>query len=302
MTDRRGPIKAAAELTAEEQTAVLADLYSAHAEAYDSLWSPVILPVAQRLLVRLPLAEATDVIDVGTGAGALLPSIRRAAPQATILGVDRSQGMLRLARKKHAGPLALMDAQKLELPSDCFDVAILAFMLFHVPHPGRCLDEVNRILRRGGVVGTVTWGAQHRPAATAIWDEELRATGAHIVELPAVENMSCCNSQAKVTALLKRGGFRSIKVWTEPILHIWRAEDHFWYQVHSNWREELESLPRSRREDCLSRVRNRLAGMGNDQYVFRGTVVMATAAKPQSKSAKVVARRDRGVARREQHV
>lgn len=272
-------MKPSAELTAEEQTGVLADLYSVRANAYDSLWSPVILPLGQRLLDRLPLAEATDVIDVGTGAGALLPSIRKAAPKARILGVDRSAGMLRLAKKKHGGPLLLMDAQKLELSTSQFDVAVIAFVLFHLPHPERCIDEVNRVLRPGGAVGTVTWGAQHSSAASGIWDEELRAAGARIVELPAVENMSCCDSRPKVSALLKRGGFRSIRVWTEPVQHRWRPKDHFEYQVHSSWREELESLPRGKRQDCLSRVRSRLAGLGKDQYVFRGTVVMATAVK-----------------------
>jgi ubiquinone/menaquinone biosynthesis C-methylase UbiE len=272
-------MKPTAELTAEEQTGVLADLYSARAHAYDSLWSPVIRPLGQRLLDRLPLTEATDVIDVGTGAGALLPSIRNAAPKARILGVDRSEGMLRLAKKKHEGPLLLMDAQKLELSADQFDVAIVAFVLFHLPHPERCIDEVNRVLRPGGSVGTVTWGAQHRPMASGVWDEELRAAGARIVELPAVENMSCCDSRPKVTSLLKRSGFRSIRVWTEPVQHGWRPEDHYEYQVHSSWREELESLPRGKRQDCLSRVRNRLARLGKDQYIFRGTVVLATAVK-----------------------
>jgi ubiquinone/menaquinone biosynthesis C-methylase UbiE len=272
-------MKPSAELTAEEQTGVLADLYSARAHAYDSLWSPVIRPVGQRLLDRLPLTEATDVIDVGTGAGALLPSIRKAAPKARILGVDRSEGMLQLAKKKHAGPLLLMDAQRLELSADQFDVAVIAFVLFHLPHPERCIDEVNRVLRSGGAIGTVTWGAQHLPAASAVWDEELRASAARIVELPAVENKSCCDSRPKVIALLKRGGFRSIRAWTEPVQHGWRPEDHFEYQVHSSWREELESLPGGQREDCLSRVRNRLAVLSKDQYIFRGTVVMATAVK-----------------------
>lgn len=266
-------------LTADEQSAVLADLYTARAKLYDSLWSPVIRPVGERLLRDLPLKQATHVIDVGTGAGALLPSIRKAAPRATILGVDRSEGMLRLAREKHAGPLALMDAAKLEVPADRFDVAVVAFVLFHLPRPDRCLDEVHRVLRPGGAVGTVTWAAQHRSPASAVWEEEVKAAGARVIELPAVENLSCCDSRAKVTSLLRRAGFGSIKAWTEELEHTWRPEDHFEYQVRSSWREELESLSRGARLDCLSRVRKRLSGLNADQYVFTGTVVVATALK-----------------------
>src|SRR5438445_10853815 len=90
-----------AELTREEQTAILADRYTQRAAVYDALWSPIIRPAGERLISRLSLTAARSVIDVGTGTGALLPAIRRAAPGAAILGVERSDGMLRLARLRH---------------------------------------------------------------------------------------------------------------------------------------------------------------------------------------------------------
>ncbi|TMF43484.1 MAG: class I SAM-dependent methyltransferase [Chloroflexi bacterium] len=148
-----------ADLTTRQQTAMLADRYSQRAEAYDGLWSPIIRPVGERLIARLPLSGKTShVIDIGTGAGALLPAIQRAAPSAVIVGIDRSQGMLRLAKERHSCPLALMDVQRLALPANRFEVAIVAFVLFHLPSPEQCLAEVNRVLQPGGSVGTVTWG------------------------------------------------------------------------------------------------------------------------------------------------
>lgn len=107
-----------ADLTADEQTAMLADRYSQRADAYDGLWSPIIRPAGERLIAHLPLSSTTKhIIDIGTGAGALLPAIQRSAPSAVIVGIDRSQGMLRLAKEKHSSPLALMDVQKLALPA-----------------------------------------------------------------------------------------------------------------------------------------------------------------------------------------
>ena len=267
------------DLTPDEQTAILAERYSLRAEAYDALWSPVIRPLGERLLSHLPLSQARQIIDVGTGSGALLPVIQKASPGAVVLGVDNSEGMLRLAKDKHRGPLALMDIQKLESANDQFDVAVVAFVLFHLPRPDRCLAEVNRVLRPGGVVGTVTWGAEHLPAAEAIWDEELDASGARVLELPAVDNRGCCNTQEKVAALLARAGFGSTRTWTESLHHQWRAEDFFEYQLRSGSRVRLLSLPRGERDRCMKRVRDRLSGQGEDQYVFRGEVVMATAVK-----------------------
>jgi ubiquinone/menaquinone biosynthesis C-methylase UbiE len=267
------------ELTAEEQTAILAERYSERAEAYDVLWSPVIRPVGERLLAHLPLSRAKKIVDVGTGSGALLPLIQKASPSAIVLGVDNSEGMLRLAKDKHPGPLALMDVQKLELEDNQFDVAVVAYVLFHLPRPERCLAEVNRVLRPGGVVGTVTWGAEHVPRAETIWDEELEAAGAHVQGLPAADNRGCCDSPEKVAALLGQAGFVSTRTWTEPLHYQWRPEDFFEYQLRGAARIRLLSLAPDERDSCVRRVRDRLSGQRADQFVFRGELVLATGVK-----------------------
>jgi ubiquinone/menaquinone biosynthesis C-methylase UbiE len=269
-----------ADLTAAEQTAMLADRYTQRAEAYNALWSPIIRPVGERLIARLPLSNTTNrIIDIGTGAGALLPAIQRAAPNAVVLGVDRSEGMLRLAKEKHVGPLALMDVQKLALPANRFEVAVVAFVLFLLPDPKRCLAEVHRVLQSEGAVGTVTWGSENMSPANAIWDEELEAAGAHVLELPATDNRGCCDSAQKMRTLFEQAGFVSIKVWSEAIEHRWRPEDHFDYQVGSTSRLRLLSLSATDREACLRRVRGRLSGADEEQYVYSGEVFMATARK-----------------------
>ena len=268
-------------LTANQQTAMLADRYTQRAEAYEALWSPIIRPVGESLIAHLPLSSTTrSVLDIGTGAGALLPAIKRAAPSAVIVGVDRSQGMLRLAKDKHSGPLALMDVQNLALPANQFQVAVVAFVLFHLPNPEQCLAEVNRVLQPRGALGTVTWGSENMAPANAIWDDELQAAGAQMLELPAVDNRACCDSAQKMTTLLGQTGFVSIKVWTESIEHRWRPEDHFDYQLRMNSRLRLQSLDVQDRESCINRVRGRLSGADREQYVYRGEVFMATAVKP----------------------
>jgi ubiquinone/menaquinone biosynthesis C-methylase UbiE len=267
------------ELTENEQTAMLAERYSQRADAYDQLWSPVIRPAGELLIRQMSLGAARTIIDVGTGAGALLPAIRRAAPNATILGVDRSDGMLRLAKEKHVDSLALMDVQNLALPADRFDAAIVAFVLFHMPNPQRCLSEVNRVLKPGGVAGTVTWGPERIPVANAIWDEELEAAGAHVLELPATDNRACCDNAEKVTTLFEQAGFGVGRLWSESIEYRWRPENHFDHQMRSTSRLRLLSLDEGDREACLRRIRTRLSGLGDDQYVYRGEVVMAIARK-----------------------
>lgn len=239
------------------------------------------------MIKRLPLSNATShVVDIGTGAGALLPAIQRAAPSALIVGIDRSQGMLRLARDRYSGPLALMDVQKLALSANRFDAAVVAFVLFHLPNPDQCLSGVNLVLKPGGAVGTLTWGSENMPPANAIWDDELQLAGAEVLDLPAVDNRGCCNSAQKMTTLLDEAGFVSINVWSESIEHRWRPEDHFDYQSRSTSRLRLQSLSATEREACLRRIRGRLAGADQEQYVYRGQVFMATAVKADQPAGK----------------
>jgi ubiquinone/menaquinone biosynthesis C-methylase UbiE len=273
-------MKGEPELTASEQIGVLADMYTRRAAVYDELWSPLIRPVGERLLDHLQLTGAKWVIDVGTGAGALLPAIQRASPGAEVIGVDRSEGMLRLCRQRFAGPLALMDVQRLGIQSGKFDAAVLAFVLFHLPSPKLCLDEVNRVLKPGGKVGTVTWGPETVPGANLVWDRELEAAGATTVTLPAIDNKSSTNSPAKMKTLLEQAGYESVKAWAEPLEHQWRPDVHFEYLERSTAQARLGSLHPGAREDCLQRIRDRLSGAGADQFVFRSEVVLATAVKP----------------------
>jgi ubiquinone/menaquinone biosynthesis C-methylase UbiE len=267
-------------LSVDSQVRLLADRYSLRAAAYESLWSPVIRPIGERLLRSLPLSGAHTVLDVGAGAGALLPALQTAAPKACVLGIDRSEGMLQLAKQKHAGPLLLMDVQRLGLAADCTDIAVVAFVLFHLPYPERCLTEVNRVLRSGGMVGTVTWGAEYPPPANAIWDAELEIAGARVLELPVTDNRACCDNPDKMTGLLEQAGFVSPKVWTESLEHLWAPQDHFDYQVGSTSLLRLQSLDDAKRHSCLRRVRARLSDIDNEGYIYRGEVVMATAVKP----------------------
>ena len=88
-----------------------------------------------------------------------------------VVGIDRSRGMLGLSPVGF--PVAVMDAGQLAFPSETFDLVLLNFILFHLSDPRRGLAETERVLKKGGTVGSVTWVSEPESDQTKIWDEEL---------------------------------------------------------------------------------------------------------------------------------
>jgi SAM-dependent methyltransferase len=99
------------------------------------------------------------VLEVGPGPGELSERIARDLG-VTVVAVDSSERMIELARSR-AVDARLGDVQSLDLPSESFDCAVAAWMLYHVPDLDRGLGEIARVLRSGGRLVAVTNAADH---------------------------------------------------------------------------------------------------------------------------------------------
>ena len=95
------------------------------------------------------------VLDVGAGTGAITAGIARAVgPSGSVLGIDRDETMIRLAREHHAGVanLAFELRDVLELRDDArFDVVTAARALQWIADPARALRRMHAATRPGGM-------------------------------------------------------------------------------------------------------------------------------------------------------
>lgn len=255
----------------------VASFYSHSAPDYEELWAPELFVFARRLLKELPLQDAARVLDLGSGVGTLLPEIEQAAPSATVVGTDIAIGMIERAPARFARMVS--DARQLPFSDGSFDVAVLAFMLFHVPEPHRAVDEARRVLGSGGTIGTITWGHDPSYPALDVWNEELEKRGAD--KAPDLARHEFVNTEEKVTAILETAGFTDVRTWIELREEQMTLETFLHHRTgHGTSRNRYESLPEAAREEVIAATAERLRDSAPPAFLDRSEVIFAVAHAP----------------------
>ena len=98
------------------------------------------------------------VLEVGSGEGEL--SERVAATGAEVVALDTSERMVELTRSRGVDA-RVGDVVDLPFGDGEFDVAVAAWMLYHVADLPRALGELARVLRLGGRLVAATNGLEH---------------------------------------------------------------------------------------------------------------------------------------------
>ncbi|MEU1441236.1 class I SAM-dependent methyltransferase [Streptomyces mirabilis] len=99
----------------------------------------------------LPRGRCT-VLDIACGTGIVTRRLLR--PDRTVLGVDCSQGMLRLAARRVPGGVVQGDASGLPVASGSVDAVVIVWLLHLLLDPVPVLAEAARVLRPGGTLIT----------------------------------------------------------------------------------------------------------------------------------------------------
>ncbi len=126
-------------------------------------------PLWRRFLVsRLP-ADRGHVLDVATGTGLVAAELLRDGFRVT--GLDQSDEMLAIARRRLGGEAELVQAsaEAIPFPDASFDHVTFTYLLRYVDDPGATLAELARVVRPGGTIASLEFGVPRGPARP-LWD------------------------------------------------------------------------------------------------------------------------------------
>lgn len=113
---------------------------------------------AIKLLNTLPLADCTNILDIGCGDGKLTALIaEKTLYRSNVTGIDKSHNMIVFATSSFASnstynnlQFRQQDAKDLS-EKNKFDLVFSSFALQWVPNLQSCLKKIKRSLRRGGI-------------------------------------------------------------------------------------------------------------------------------------------------------
>jgi ubiquinone/menaquinone biosynthesis C-methylase UbiE len=241
--------------------------------------------MGEHLLDLLPLSDTNWLLDVGTGPGGLISTIRQHIPTTQIIAIDISARMLAIAPPSTNLHYSQMDASRLALVQNRFDLALLAFVLFHYPDIPAGLRELMRVLRPGAVVGSAVFHTSPDFEAKQIWDtalaKETAKTNTTVIDLDAVDRTWATNRAEKSKALFDSAGYIDVRTTEKRFVYQWDPDAYRAFRSSFGTSgEKFRSLPIESRSRLIRSVRERYAQLPTKSFRFEPIVLYTIAKKP----------------------
>lgn len=216
-------------------------------------------------------AEIDDndiVLDAACGRGAsLFHAIKKLGKSGKIIGIDLASKMIEKTKIEIENlcirniELYEMDIEELALPSNKFDVVLCGFSLFFLPDIKKALNEINRVIKPGGVFVASTFGARD-----VRWKPILELIGHYQENLKpiALVKTQMFDSKEEIINYYKTAGFIVIEISTEEKEFYYKDEEEWWQSIWSHGyrgflkRLDEKTLKKFREESfkILSNIKN----------------------------------------------
>ena len=119
-----------------------------------------------------------EVLELATGPGLLAKHVAAAARR--MVATDYSDGMIAEAKKGNCPETLIFevaDATALPYEDRSFDVVLIANALHVMPEPEKALNEIDRVLRRGGMLIAPNFVNHSANLGSKVWSGVLRLAG-----------------------------------------------------------------------------------------------------------------------------
>jgi SAM-dependent methyltransferase len=248
-------------------------------------------PVTSRLIELAGLKPGSRLLDIACGTGEpAIPAARIVGSAGFVLATDLAEDMLEVAREKAEAEglqnieFRRVDGETLDVEAGSFDATTCRWGLMFMPEPLKCLRQVHRALKSGGIFAGAVWGG---PDKNPFFTIPMQVMSAHI-EVPPPDpsrpGLFSLADRGKLEFLLTQAGYRSTAI--EPLE--WTFADFSSGRDYWNFVRELappvtalfNRIPEGERERVAEQIAGR-AGDGDAEgpVSFTGYTLLITGIK-----------------------
>lgn len=272
---------------------VARSLWESDAPAWDRYWVPIFSLFAKQL-ARVSSASPGDVIlDVGTGSGLAIRELLKKKPSVgLVVGIDSSEEMIRLARRRTASAglrnvkFLKMLAEELHFPEGFFDV-VVSNCGINVAHFSQCLKEISRVLRPGGVFAFNDWNLidvkPHRTFGEILGRHRTATPSPQLARERAALALDELDAKAQLHILRQAGFKKTSLIKRMHRVRLNSMEDYLRLRLcRSTIREEMSEMTSSNRRNFFRDLRPALQQfVHDDAFIFDWPVFYVRANKPR---------------------
>jgi len=202
----------------------------ADAEAYERFmgrWSRLVAP---QLLDFTDVPDQGQLLDVGSGTGALAFALAERKPHVQVRGIDPSDEYVAYANSRNPFPdrvsFGAGDAQQLRFADASFDACLSLLVFNFIPDSRKALREVRRVTKPGGPVSAAVWDyGDGMRMLRAFWD------GAVSIDAKAEKldekHMPLCRA-GELSELWRQGGLENVHEQPQTITMRFESFADYW--------------------------------------------------------------------------
>lgn len=238
--------------TGDEKTRQVERMFNNIAPAYDAmntvmsigmhrLWRQAMLRRVRRMAATTEAHPHTPMLDIATGTGDVAIALTRMMPGVPVVGIDLSEEMLAVGRRKIAAhypsaPIELLQADCLHLPfaDNRFRLATVAYGVRNFADLPGAFTEIQRVLMPDGVLGIIELCEPRNALVRAVYrlyaGKIIPAIGGMVsgdknayTYLP--RSITACPARSAMADLLTRAGFTDVsyKIMPPGVVGIYTA-------------------------------------------------------------------------------
>lgn len=195
-------------------------------EQYIGRWSRKIAPL---FLAWLDQPASKRWLDVGCGTGAVSAAILANCTPSSVVGVEPSEGFLKLAIQNLAGKARFLAGSAAALPLDggACDVVVSGLVLNFVPALPSALWEMRRVTASGGTIAAYVWDyADGMEVVKHFWDAAASLDSA-AAQLHEGTRFPLCNPSA-LKAAFEEAGLTEVETTPLDLLAEFDDFEDYW--------------------------------------------------------------------------